>query len=69
MMVCVERTGNVTFVKILHENSSINDKNAFRKAVKYLGHFVWEKVLLMRKRNVENIPLKLIIKQDKLKIQ
>lgn len=43
MMVCVERTGNVTFVKILPENSSINDKNAFRKAVKYLGHFVWEK--------------------------
>ncbi|MBK7096288.1 MAG: hypothetical protein IPH57_15040 [Saprospiraceae bacterium] len=43
MMVCVERTGNVTFVKILHENSSINDKNAFRKAVNYLGHFVWEK--------------------------
>jgi hypothetical protein len=44
MMVCVDRTGNTTFVKVLPQNTSISDKISLKKAVNYLGSFTWENV-------------------------
>jgi hypothetical protein len=44
MMVCVDRTGKTTYVKVLPENTSIYNKNILKKAVNYLGSFIWEGV-------------------------